>query len=201
MSKSVKIKSLLANLFIKFGLILILAVVIFLAAGIAGNADVNGNTGIYDVWINGAYVGRQNITTTEDEAGVIIPLVLGVAIISGLIVLITRKRLVDFEQCYTPLSEGTAKRKLFFGLSVVLGWCGADRFALRCWFRGALKFFLAFWTFAGMLNASLTAMEYMRPMFFYMFLGSLVFLVYWWMVDMILIGMGAAKNRNKEYLR
>ncbi len=62
MSKSVKIKSLLANLFIKFGLILILAVVIFLAAGIAGNADVNSNTGIYDIWINGTYAGRQNIT-------------------------------------------------------------------------------------------------------------------------------------------
>jgi hypothetical protein len=38
-------------------------------------------------------------------------------------------------------------------------------------------------------------------MLFYMFLGSLAFLVYWWIVDMILVGMGAAKNRNKEYLR
>lgn len=175
MSKSGKIKSLLANLFIKFGLVLIFAAVILLAAGIAGNADVKSNMGIYDVWINGAYAGRQNITTTEGEAGVIIPLVLGVTIISGLLVLITRKRLVDFEQCYTPLSEGTAKRKLIFGISVIFGWCGADRFALKCWFRGALKFVLAFWTFAGILNAALTAMEYMCPMFFYMFLGSLAF--------------------------
>ncbi len=95
MSKSVKIKSLLANLFVKFGLILILAAVIFLAVGITGNADVDSNTGIYDVWINGAYAGRQNITTTEGEAEVIIPLVLGIAIISGLLVLITRKRFCE----------------------------------------------------------------------------------------------------------
>ena len=123
-----------------------------------------------------------------------------IGIIAGLVSLIFRRQIVNFEECYVPLREGTHRRKYIFYLALFLGWSGIDRFLMKRWFLGLIKFLFAFWTI-NMLIAALTAMPSTAAALGQAFLFSLPFMLYWWTVDTLLIGMGAARERHKSYLR
>lgn len=61
MDKSLRTKNLLANLYIKFGLLLIIALIVLIAFGILSNAKIDRESSTWDTWINGIYtrVGIQ----------------------------------------------------------------------------------------------------------------------------------------------
>lgn len=187
----------LATFWIKFGLAVLGLVA--LVAGIVGlsRIELTQSRRTYDTWINGMYTGRHTVTEIEGEGLFIVVLVLLAMLVSTVVVIATRKNLIDFEGHYTPLKEGSLRRKITFGLSLVLGWFGVDRLSMGCILRGLLKFLLGFFVFAffvGELAGDIQGV----PAFFNLLL--LCPLVYWWSVDVILIGMGVAKKRRGVYL-
>ncbi len=200
MDKSLHTKNLLANLYIKFGLLLIIALIVLIAFGILSNTKIDRESSTWDTWINGVYMGRHTVTTSANEAGIVVAVAFAIGIIAGLVSLIFRRQIVNFEECYVPLREGTHRRKYIFYLALFLGWSGIDRLLMKRWFLGLIKFLFAFWTI-NMLIAALTAMPSMAAALGQAFLFSLPFVLYWWTVDVLLIGMGAARERHKSYLR
>lgn len=187
----------LATLWIKFGLVTL--GLIALVAGIAGlgRIELTQKRETYDTWINGMYTGRHTVTETKGEGLLIVGLVLLAILVSTVVVIATRKDLIDFEGHYVPLKEGSHRRKITFGLSVFLGWLGIDRLSMGCIIRGVLKLVLGILIFLFFEEQLAGNMEGI-PAFFNLLL--LCPLVYWWSVDVILIGMGVAKKRHGVYL-
>lgn len=192
-----KTKFKLATLWIKFGLVALGLVA--LVAGVVGlsKIELTKETKTYESWINGMYTGEHTMTETKGEGLFLVVLVLLGILVSTVVVIATRKNLIDFEGHYTPLREGSRRRKITFGLSVLLGWFGIDRLSMGCILRGLLKFLLGFFIFLFFFEELAGNMEGV-PLFFNILL--LCPLVYWWSVDVILIGMGVAKKRHGEYL-
>lgn len=192
-----EIKFKLTTFWIKFGLVAIGLVAI--VAGIAGlgKIELTQKSKTYDTWINGMYTGRHTVTETKGEGLLIGALILLAILVTTAVVIATRKNLIDFEGQYAPLHEGSRRRKITFFLSVFLGWLGIDRLCMGCILRGILKLLLGLLIFLFFEEQFAGNMDGV-PLFVNLIL--LFLLVYWWSVDIILIGMGVAKKRHGEYL-
>lgn len=154
---------------------------------------------VYDVYVNGAYAYTETRATSNDSTRFVLLLVGGGVLLSTIVVLLTRKDLVDFEGHYTPLREGSRRRKVTFVLALLLGWLGIDRLSMGCIIRGLLKFALGFFV-ATILSLLVLEPSESNPLAIVTVCGMAP-VVYWWSVDALLIGMGVAKKRGGEYLR
>lgn len=187
----------LATLWIKSGLVALGLVALVVGIAGLGRIELTQKRKTYDTWVNGMYTGRHTVTETKGEGLLIVGLILLAILMSVVMVIATRKNLIDFEGHYAPLREGSTRRKITFGLSVILGWLGIDRLSMGCILRGVLKLLLGLLIFLFFEEQLAGRMEGV-PLFVNLIL--LCPLVYWWSVDAILIGMGVAKKRRGVYL-
>ena len=196
MSNETKFK--LARFWIKLGLLILGAAALVAIGWGLLNTDptVRSNSRTYREYINGVYTGTFTTSDSPNEAKFLLLLVGGAILASVVIVLLTRKDLVDFEGHYSPLSEGSLRRKITFGLAVVLGWTGIDRLSMGCVIRALMKAFLGLFVVTMLVEGIGSANDSMLT-------AAAVFgvpLLYWWSVDALLIGMGVAKKRGGVYL-
>lgn len=199
MSNQIKFK--LATLWIKLGLLVLGgAGVIACLWGLSNSGNPFGESerGLYRVYVNGVYAGTETRVKSEVNTMFVLLLVGGLVLASVIAVLLTRKDLVDFETFYTPLREGSRRRKVTFVLSLVLGWLGIDRLSMGCIMRGLLKFVLGFFTLS-LFYLYLSEPNEKGPVLV-VAMCILAPMVYWWSVDALLIGMGVAKKRGGVYL-
>lgn len=184
------------KLYLKLGIIIVMAFVFFICFVYAGNFKYEESS------VKLRYVGT-NITwtkKTDNHHNLAIPLCIAVGVCGGLSVFIFKRDIFDFKERCAPLKNSSRERRRMLFLSIFLGWIGMDRFFMRKYFTGILKsisFFISFVSAGILVTANLTeGLTAMVALLFAVFL-----FLFWWTGDIIYIALGAAKTKNGNWLR
>ncbi|MDR2565528.1 MAG: hypothetical protein LBC97_05605 [Bifidobacteriaceae bacterium] len=155
------------------------------------------------VYISGGWKGHT-FTTTEGWGPK--DMLLWALLVAGgtLIALVaTGSRKYDFARDGAPLKSASPRRRTIFWVSVLLGWTGLDRLAMRrlglgaAKFAAAVAFYACFRIMASWLGQGGSALDTSTA--FAGTTGMAVF--YWWTADLILVGTGLARQKGKTRLR
>lgn len=123
-------KNMLANLYIKLGLIIILMATFFVVYLVVSHTEITTQAETYGTYNSaGWYLGRGTRTERQSEALVVGAVAIVIEVVAGLATLFSRKYIVDFKKCYAPMR----------GLPTKEGGCFCSRFFLStlawigCW--------------------------------------------------------------------
>jgi len=192
-TKPGRLYSKLANLYFRFGGLLLAAVTAVFGVVMAQHMDWAKHKVQHWVVTKGFGRGRQFTTFDNSEGFNIFILALIFGLMVGLIVYaIKTDQIVDMEQNGKRFRYASAWRKFVFCVSLFLGFTGLDRLIMRCYWIGLLKsllfLVLSLVVFEQLDNLRMESMLYISV--------PLATAVYWWGVDLILIHSGTAEYKT-----
>jgi len=192
-----KIRNILATLYFKIGVIVILSMVFTVMMFLFANFEYKAK---HETWINVTHNYKH--TVKKDNAmNLVLPLAIGIGIITGLFVVLFKKKTFDFDESYVSMKEASKRRKKIFVISIFLGYLGIDRYCLGKIFTGIIKSLICL---CCVISLAIMIDLKPKPAFSFEFMFPLYFIflfLFWWIGDVIYITLGAAKEKGGIYLR
>lgn len=191
----------LVTFFLKWGLLLSMAIVATLAFFLASKAPPSAQ--VEDppmrTWINGVDMGVSQ--ARAQAPNLLLPglIGLGIGLLAVTLVMMARFKNFDLNQG-TPMSAASPRRKGVFAASLLLGYTGLDRLLMGRPFLGAGKLLFTALA-AGMLVPTVRGLvleDAMTPpsVIIGISLGLAVVLLYWWIADVLLVHSGMAREKG-----